>query len=85
MLKAALILVLFTAPLCAGQSSAINEADLERIVGASMSRNGAMEFLEVLSDRIGGRVTGSPESAATASLTLTSSNMRSRVDGSEVK
>jgi carboxypeptidase Q len=72
MLKAALILVLFTAPLCAGQSSAINEADLERIVGASMSRNGAMEFLEVLSDRIGGRVTGSPESAATASLILKS-------------
>lgn len=70
MLKALAILTLFGPPLLIAQSPAINRADIERIVGASMGRNGAMEFLEVLSDRIGGRVTGSPESAATASLIL---------------
>ncbi|MBZ5546447.1 MAG: M20/M25/M40 family metallo-hydrolase [Acidobacteriia bacterium] len=70
MLKAVAILALFVPQLSVAQSPAINRADVERIVGASMSRNGAMEFLEVLSDRIGGRVTGSPESAATASLIL---------------
>jgi hypothetical protein len=70
MLKALAILALFGPPLSVAQSPAINRADVERIVGASMGRNGAMEFLEVLSDRIGGRVTGSPESATAASLIL---------------
>lgn len=70
MLKALVILALFGPPLSVAQSPAINRADVERIVGASMSRNGAMQFLEVLSDRIGGRVTGSPESATAASLIL---------------
>ena len=70
MLKTVAILALFVPPLSVAQSPAVRRADVERIVGASMSRNGAMEFLEVLSDRIGGRLTGSPESAAAASLIL---------------
>jgi hypothetical protein len=70
MLKALAILALFGSPLAVAQSPAINQADVERIVGASIGRSGAMEFLEVLSDRIGGRVTGSPESAKAASLIL---------------
>ncbi|HVO58148.1 MAG TPA: M20/M25/M40 family metallo-hydrolase [Dongiaceae bacterium] len=39
-----------------------------RIVGQAMMRNDGMEFLETLTDRIGGRITGSPESRATAEL-----------------
>jgi carboxypeptidase Q len=70
MLKAVAILALFAPLLSVAQSPAVNRADVERIVGAAMSRNGAMEFLEVLSDRIGGRVTGSRESATAASLIL---------------
>lgn len=70
MLKTLAILALFGSPLSVAQLPAINQGDVERIVGASMGRNGAMEFLEVLSDRIGGRVTGSPESATAASLIL---------------
>jgi len=70
MLKTVAILALFVTPLSLAQSPAINRADVERIVGASIGRNGAMEFLEVLSDRIGGRVTGSAESATAASLIL---------------
>ncbi len=64
------LLALFGSPLAVAQSPAINQAEVERIVGASIGRSGAMEFLEVLSDRIGGRVTGSPESARPASLIL---------------
>ena len=70
MLKAVAILVLSVSPLSVAQSADVSKADIERIVGASMTRNGAMDFLEILSDRIGGRVTGSPESAAAPSLIL---------------
>ena len=70
MLKTVAILALFVCPFSQAQSPAVSRADVERIVGASIGRNGAMEFLEVLSDRIGGRVTGSPESATAASLIL---------------
>ncbi len=70
MLKTIAILALFVTPLSLAQSPAVSRADVERIVGASIGRNGAMEFLEVLSDRIGGRVTGSAESATAASLIL---------------
>ena len=70
MLKQVAIVALFMTPLSLAQSPAVSRADVERIVGASIGRNGAMEFLEVLSDRIGGRVTGSPESATAASLIL---------------
>src|SRR5262249_17901191 len=43
---------------------------IERIVGAAMARGGAMTFLETLTDTVGGRVTGSPESRAAAELIL---------------
>src|SRR2546430_17653245 len=43
---------------------------LARIVGHSMMSGGASRFLETLSDNIGGRITGSPESKATADLIL---------------
>ncbi len=53
-----------------GRGHFICPITVQRIVGASMTRDGAMQYLEVLSDRIGGRVTGSPESATAASLIL---------------
>lgn len=69
-MRAIVVLWLLLPTLAAAQSPAVTKAEIEKIVGASMTRNGAMEFLEILTDRIGGRVTGSPESAATASLIL---------------
>src|SRR5215813_7140113 len=44
------------------------EEEIARIVGHSMTSNGAMEFLETLTDTIGGRITGSPGSRAAAEL-----------------
>jgi len=55
------------APSASPQSS--TETD-ERIVGAALARNGARAFLQRLTDSIGGRVTGSPESRAAADLLL---------------
>ncbi len=52
-----------------GQAT-VNQDDLARIVGYSMTSGGASNFLEILTDRIGGRITGSPESKATAELIL---------------
>ncbi len=46
------------------------DEDIARIVGYSMTRGGASAFLETLTDTIGGRITGSPESRATAELLL---------------
>ena len=43
---------------------------VDRIVGMAMARGGALAFLQRLTDSIGGRVTGSPESKATADLLL---------------
>jgi carboxypeptidase Q len=43
---------------------------IERIVGAAMTRGGAMNFLESLTDSVGGRVTGSPQSQSAAELIL---------------
>ena len=48
----------------------VNQDDLARIVGYSMTSGGAARFLETLTDKIGGRITGSPESKATADLIL---------------
>jgi len=50
--------------------TALNQDDLARIVGYSMISGGASNFLETLTDRIGGRITGSQESKATADLIL---------------
>src|SRR2546430_13785682 len=47
-----------------------DQDDLARIVGYSMMSGGASRFLETFSDQIGGRITGSPESKATADLIL---------------
>ena len=41
-----------------------------RLTGAAMTRGGAIAFLQQLTDTIGGRVTGSPESKASAELLL---------------
>ena len=46
------------------------EEEIARIVGYSMTRAGASAFLETLTDTIGGRITGSLESQATAELIL---------------
>jgi carboxypeptidase Q len=46
------------------------EEDIARIAGYALVRGGASAFLETLSDTIGGRITGSPESRATADLIL---------------
>jgi len=44
--------------------------DVDRIVGAAIAHRGAHEFLQRLTDSIGGRVTGSAESKAAAELLL---------------
>lgn len=45
--------------------------NISRIIGAAMARGGASTFLQTLTDSIGGRVTGSPESRAASELILT--------------
>jgi carboxypeptidase Q len=71
------IIIIITSGFCLGQafpSSASLVSDREdilaRIVGHSMMSGGASRFLETLSDNIGGRITGSPESQAAADLIL---------------
>ena len=44
--------------------------DIARIVGYSFTRGGALNFLETLTDTIGGRITGSPGSREAAALIL---------------
>ncbi len=46
------------------------EDTVARIAGYSLMQDGAITFLETLTDSIGGRITGSPESRATAELIL---------------
>jgi carboxypeptidase Q len=46
------------------------EEEMARIVGHSFTSNDAIEFLETLTDTIGGRITGSPGSRAAAELIL---------------
>ncbi|HVI80685.1 MAG TPA: M20/M25/M40 family metallo-hydrolase, partial [Candidatus Acidoferrum sp.] len=76
-MRSSMLLVLLTFLKCGfGQAisssapKAANQDDLARIVGYSMMSGGASQFLETLSDNIGGRITGSPESKATADLIL---------------
>jgi carboxypeptidase Q len=54
------------------QSQSPTQADDEiaRIVGYSMTRGGALAFLETLTDTIGGRITGTPGDRAAAELIL---------------
>lgn len=76
-MRSSLVLVLLLLVKCgAGQAispsapQTENQDELARIVGYSMMSGGASKFLETLSDNIGGRITGSPESKATAELIL---------------
>jgi hypothetical protein len=48
--------------------------ELARIIGSSLLSDGASNFLEVLTDGIGGRISGSPESRAAADLILKNLN-----------
>ncbi len=73
----ALILSAFAAGLALGQTTSTSgnaqtthDENIPRIVGHSFTSNGAMEFLETLSDTIGGRITGSPGSRQAAELIL---------------
>ena len=61
-----LLLGLYAFPQGAGTSGDV----AERIVGAAMNRGGAISFLETLTDTVGGRITGGPESRATSDLIL---------------
>ena len=75
-MRSSLLLVLLLVKCSFGQASSSstrkteNQDDVARIVGNSMMSGGASKFLETLSDNIGGRITGSPESKATAELIL---------------
>jgi carboxypeptidase Q len=51
-------------------SNVANQDELARIIGYSMLRGGASDFLENLTDRIGGRITGTVECRETAELIL---------------
>ena len=66
------LVMLVTMPSLAIPKSEPDSADDEiaRIVGHSFTSGGAMEFLETLTDTIGGRITGSPGSRAAAELIL---------------
>src|SRR5438309_12047373 len=52
------------------QTNPMDPDTVARIVGYSLTRGGASDFLESLTDTIGGRITGSKESQATANLLL---------------
>ena len=52
----------------AGALEAQDVAD--RIVGAAVNQRGAIAFLETLTDTVGGRLTGSPQSRAASELIL---------------
>ncbi len=67
-----LILLLLSSYALPQQETAKPDSVTERIVGAAVTRGGAMTFLETLTDTIGGRVTGSPESRAASELILKS-------------
>ena len=76
-MRSSLLLVLLALVKCGfGQavsspaSKTGDQDELSRIVGYSMMSGGASRFLETLSDDIGGRITGSPESKAAADLIL---------------
>src|SRR6266566_7780505 len=67
------LVIAFTILLCIPATAQTNPIDPEtvaRIVGYSLTRGGASDFLESLTDTIGGRITGSKESQATADLIL---------------
>src|SRR5260370_3390028 len=54
----------------AAGAKTVESEEIARIVGEAMTRGGAIRFLEILTDRIGGRVTGTAECRAAAELIL---------------
>src|SRR5260370_7016324 len=48
----------------------VESDEIARIVGEAMTRGGAIRFLEALTDRIGGRVTGTAQCPPPADLIL---------------
>ena len=65
----AVAVALYVGPGPASPQAAREAAErVDRIVGMAMARGGAHAFLRHLTDSIGGRVTGSPESRAAADL-----------------
>ena len=66
---AAAIVLCLAARVAQPQATTADER-VDRIVGMAMARGGAHAFLQRLTDSIGGRVTGTPESKATAELLL---------------
>src|SRR6266478_8294661 len=67
-----IVVLLCTASMAAAQTADSNHSgdEIARIVGYAMTRGGASAFLETLTDTVGGRITGSPQSHATAELIL---------------
>ncbi len=62
------MLCLLSAHVALSQPAEDADEHVDRIVGMAMARGGAHTFLQRLTDSIGGRVTGSAESRATAEL-----------------
>jgi len=52
------------------ENTQVNDDDPARIAGYAITRGGAAQFLETLTDTIGGRITGSPECRAASELIL---------------
>jgi carboxypeptidase Q len=72
LLRTTSILLLLNSCAVSQQTTSKTESVTERIVGAALTRGGAMTFLETLTDTVGGRVTGSAESRAASELILKS-------------
>lgn len=64
------VVLLLLVGCCLSSFAQADDATVERIVGAAMTRGGAAAFLENLTDGVGGRVTGSAEAKAAADLIL---------------
>ena len=56
--------------LCAAAAARAEEPTAARIAGAAMTGGGASAFLQRLTDEVGGRVTGSPQTRAASDLIL---------------
>jgi len=56
--------------LCAAAAARAEEPTTARIAGAAMTGGGASAFLQRLTDEVGGRVTGSPQTRAASDLIL---------------
>lgn len=71
----AIFAILLSTTIALGQMNPTNSPSAQQdeitgIVGYSLTRGGASDFLEILTDTIGGRITGSAECRSTADLIL---------------